>query len=193
MDDNNAREPDSRKQPLPVEYIDVVAVVAATVPALVLGAPVLGFLVGAGGWLLQRILAKTDRRLIGRAREPRTQLGLNLFEAFGRIWLLAGAIVIAGVAGGRPDGLCAALVIFGAYSIAFAVRVLSGPPARSQATGAGARGGAPVHPKAAGTGARGGAPVHPKAAGAGAGRRAAEQPQPPAAGQAQPLSRSVAR
>jgi hypothetical protein len=36
--------------------------------------------------------------------------------------------VIAGVAGGRADGLTAALVIFGAYSIAFAIRLISGPP-----------------------------------------------------------------
>lgn len=124
-----------RELPLVVRYLDVLAVLVAIVPALLLGAPALGLAVGAAGWLVQRIVGKTDRRLIGRAREPRTQLGLNLFEAFGRIWLLAGAIVIAGVGGGRPDGLTAALVIFGAYSIAFVVRVFAGPPARPQAAG----------------------------------------------------------
>ena len=41
---------------------------------------------------------------------------VRLFESFGRIWLLAGAIIIAGVAGGRKDGLTAAIVIVGAYS-----------------------------------------------------------------------------
>lgn len=109
-------------------YLDVVALIAVTAPAIALGAPVFGYVVGAVAWIAQRILAKTDRRWIKQAREPRTQLGLNLFEAFGRIWLLAGAIVLAGVAGGRADGLTAALVIFGAYSIAFAIRVISGPP-----------------------------------------------------------------
>ena len=111
-------------------HIDVVLVALAAPVALALGAPVLGYAIGAGAWVLQRILAHTDRRWIARATEPRTQLGLNLFEAFGRIWLLAGAIVLAGVVGGRADGLTAALVIFGAYTVAFAVRVLSGPPAR---------------------------------------------------------------
>ena len=71
--------------------------------------------------------------MVTRLTEPRAQLGANLFEAFGRIWLLAGAIVLAGVAGGRPDGLTAALVIFGAYSLAFVVRVFSGPPNRKAA------------------------------------------------------------
>ena len=97
---------------------------------------VLGFLIGAGVWFAQRVLAYADRRWIKRAREPRTQLGLNLFEAFGRIWLLAGAIVVAGVVGGRADGLTAALTICGAYTVAFAIRVLTGPPSGSRRRGA---------------------------------------------------------
>ncbi|HEV3323830.1 MAG TPA: hypothetical protein VG147_16770 [Solirubrobacteraceae bacterium] len=111
-----------------LQYLDVVLVVLATPAALAFGAPAFGLLIAVGAWLLQRVLAHTDRRWIARAREPRTQLGLNLFEAFGRIWLLAGAIVVAGVVGGRADGLTAALTICGAYSVAFAIRVLSGPP-----------------------------------------------------------------
>ena len=113
-----------------LRYLDVVLVAVAAAPALALGTPVLGYAVGAGAWVVQRIIAQADRRWVGKAAEPRTQLGLSLFEAFGRIWLLAGAIVAAGVAGGRADGLTAALTIFGAYSVAFAIRVLTGPPQR---------------------------------------------------------------
>jgi hypothetical protein len=113
-----------------LRYLDVVLVLVGAAVALALGAPALGCAIGAGAWVLQRVLAHADRRWINNATEPRTQLGLNLFEAFGRIWLLAGAIVLAGVVGGRADGLCAALVIFAAYSVAFAVRVVSGPPQR---------------------------------------------------------------
>ena len=113
-----------------LRYLDVVLVAVAAAPVLALGAPVLGYAIGAGAWVLQRILAQVDRRWVSKAAEPRMQLGLNLFEAFGRIWLLAGAIVVAGVAGGRADGLTAALTVFGAYSVAFAIRVLTGPPQR---------------------------------------------------------------
>ncbi len=123
-------------------HLDVVAVILVTAPAIILGAPVLGYVIGAVAWIVQRILAKTDRRWIKQAREPRTQLGLNLFEAFGRIWLLAGAIVAAGVIGGRADGLTCALTIFGAYSIAFVIKVFSGPPARPLAAGPDKRAGA---------------------------------------------------
>jgi hypothetical protein len=114
-----------------LQYLDVVLVVVATPVALALGVPAFGLLIAVGAWLVQRVLAHTDRRWIARASEPRTQLGLNLFEAFGRIWLLAGAIIVAGVVRGRADGLTAALVICAAYSIAFAIRVLTGPPPRT--------------------------------------------------------------
>lgn len=109
-------------------FADVAVVVIAAVPALILGAPVFGYVVGGGAWLLQRAIQVTDRRWAARLRDPTTQVGVHVFEAFGRIWLLAGAIVLAGVVGGRADGLTAALVIFGAYSVAFAVRLLSGRP-----------------------------------------------------------------
>jgi hypothetical protein len=119
-----------RRSPVMLRYLDVLLVVVAAAPALALGAPVLGYTIGAGAWVVQRIIAQADRRWISKASEPRTQLAANLFEAFGRIWLLAGAIVVAGVAGGRADGLSAALTICGAYSVAFAIRVLTGPPQR---------------------------------------------------------------
>ncbi len=113
--------------------LDVVLVVIGAPVAVALGAPALGYAIGAVAWILNRVIAATDKRWTGRLREPRQQLAVNLFEGFGRIWLLAGAIIIAGVAGGRADGLTTAVVIFGAYSVAFAIRVLSGPPDRERA------------------------------------------------------------
>jgi hypothetical protein len=112
-----------------LRYLDLVLVAVAAAPALALGAPALGYLVGAGVWILSRVIAITDRRLLaGRASDDRALLALNLFEPFMRIFLLAGGIVVAGVAGHRADGLTAAVVIFGAYTIAFVVRLASGPP-----------------------------------------------------------------
>ncbi len=114
-----------------LRYFDIVLVVLAAGPAVALGAPVLGYAVGAAAWILQRLIAATNKRWISQhVMEPRKQLGFNLFEAFGRIWLLAGGIVIAGIVG-RADGLTAALVILGAYSIALMIRLASGPPQRA--------------------------------------------------------------
>ena len=125
----HTKNPNRVRLPL-LQYVDVALVVLAMAPAVALGAPVLGYSIAAGGWILQRVVAETDRRWIRKVAEPRKQLGVSLFEAFGRIWLLAGVIIVAGVAGGRRDGLTAALVIFGAYSVAFVIRVMTGPPPR---------------------------------------------------------------
>jgi hypothetical protein len=124
---DSARATSERRWTAIASYVDIVLVALAAPLAIAMGAPVLGCLVGAAAWVLQLVVAKAARRLIDKASEPRT-FGLNLFEAFGRIWLLAGAIVIAAVAGGRSDGLAASLMIFGAYSIAFAVRLVNGRP-----------------------------------------------------------------
>jgi hypothetical protein len=111
-----------------LRYLDVALVVLALVPVLAVGAPLLGYCFGAGGWLLQRIVAEVDQRWTRKVTTPLKQLGVTLFEGFARIWLLAGVIVIAAVAGGRRDGLTASLVIFGAYSVAFGVKLIMGPP-----------------------------------------------------------------
>jgi hypothetical protein len=106
--------------------LDLLLLVPGVVLALALGAPAFGVLVGAGAWLLQRLVAVADRRVIVRAAEPGSRLGLNFIDAFARIWLLAGGIVVAGAAGSRRDGLAAALVILAGYSVAFAVRIARG-------------------------------------------------------------------
>ncbi|MCL2769880.1 MAG: hypothetical protein FWD42_07220 [Solirubrobacterales bacterium] len=121
--------PTSEGRALAVAHnLDLVLLAIGVVVALVLGAPALGVLVGAGGWLAQRAMALVDRRLISGAAQPGSRLGLNFIDAFARIWLLAGAIVVAGVIGGRRDGLAAALLIVAAYSVAFAVRIARGRP-----------------------------------------------------------------
>lgn len=112
-------------------YLDVVLVVLAAPVAIALGASPLGYLIAAGAWVLQRVLQQLDRRWIA-SRGGDARFGLNLVDGFGRIWLLAGAIVLAAVIGGRGDGLTAALVIFCVYSIAFAMRVVEGRPGGSR-------------------------------------------------------------
>jgi hypothetical protein len=114
-----------------LRYLDVLLVVVAAPMAIALGASPLGYLIAAGAWVLQRVLQQLDRRWIA-ARGADSRFGLNLVDGFGRIWLLAGAIVLAAVIGGRDAGLTAALVIFCVYSIAFAMRVVEGRPGGSR-------------------------------------------------------------
>jgi hypothetical protein len=110
------------------KFLDVPFVVIGAIIALVLGAPAVGVIVGAAGWLLQRSLQVVDRRMTSRIEDSLRRAGIRSAEAFGRIWLLAGAIIVAAVAGGRKDGLAAAILIFAAYSVAFGLRIINGPP-----------------------------------------------------------------
>jgi hypothetical protein len=111
-----------------VRYLDVVIVAVLALPVLALGAPVLGLLIGVAAWAGQRALQAADRHWLVRFQDPVQRLGFSYFEAFGRIWLLVGAIVLAAVIGGRSDGLAAVLVIFAGYTIFFISRLMSGPP-----------------------------------------------------------------
>lgn len=102
-----------------MHYLDVVLVVLAAVPALVLGAPALGYAVGAAAWILQRAASgEVDRRLADE-RDLHRRLKLGVASSMLRVWLLAATILIVGLASTRADGLTAALVIFGAFSVYF--------------------------------------------------------------------------
>jgi len=117
-----------------LQYLDVVFVVIGAIVALVLGAPSIGVIVGGAGWILQRMIQTVDRRSTARIEDSLRRAGIRSAEAFGRIWLLAGAIVVADLAGGRKSGLAAALLILAAYSIAFAIRIANGQPAEKGST-----------------------------------------------------------
>jgi hypothetical protein len=115
-----------------LQYLDVAFVLIGAIAALIVGAPAFGVIVGAAGWLLQRSLQVIDRRLTARIEDSLRRAGIRSAEAFGRIWLLAGAIIVAGAVGGRKDGLAAALLIFAAYSIGLAIKLASGRPPGSE-------------------------------------------------------------
>lgn len=114
-----------------LRHLDLILVAVAVPVTLALGAPAVGIVVSAAAWILQYLVARGARLWISR-QGSNARFGLNLLDGFGRIWLLAGAIVLAAVIGGRSDGLAAALMIFGAYSVAFAVRLVSGRPQGAQ-------------------------------------------------------------
>lgn len=123
-----AERPMSPLRALVPGALDVPLVVVAAVVAIVAGAPVLGSVLGAGVWLLNRLVALVDRRWADAVRTPRRQVTISLFERFGRIWLLAAGIIVSGLAGGRSDGLTTALFVFGAYTFVFVIKLFSGPP-----------------------------------------------------------------
>ena len=116
-----------------LRYIDLILLWLTVPLALVLGAPPLGLLVAALVWTVQRAIAiSVDRHARGR-ENVREAIGLNMATMFGRMWLLGGAVVACGVGGEREDGVAAALVLLGAFTVAFATSLLLRSLERSDA------------------------------------------------------------
>ena len=106
-------------------YLDVVLVLIVAVPALAAGAPVLGYIVGATAWIVARLASVVVDKRIAMVPDLRRMLALGVAYKMLRVWMLAIAIIVAGVAGARADGLTAALVIFGGFSVHFAASAIS--------------------------------------------------------------------
>jgi hypothetical protein len=106
-------------------YLDIVLVLLVAAPALAAGAPALGYLVGATAWIVLRIASDAFDKRLATERDLRRRLGLGVASSLARVWILACAIMIVGVTASRPDGLTAALVIFGAFSVYFVRKALA--------------------------------------------------------------------
>ena len=106
-------------------YLDILLVLVIAVPALSLGAPALGYTVGGAAWILVRVASTIVERRIGGVGDVRRQLGFAVGYRMLRVWILACAIIVLGIAASRADGLTAALVIFGAFSVSFACSAIA--------------------------------------------------------------------
>lgn len=116
-----------------MRYLDI-GLVLVTAPVLVLaGAPGLGILVGSVAWILQRFAALVIEARAKRADNVRAAVGLNLFGAFGRAWLVGLAILLVGQLSSDEDGLAAAILVLVAFTIylttTLAMRAMGGSSA----------------------------------------------------------------
>jgi hypothetical protein len=110
-----------------VRYLDCVLVVLTAPFVIVAGLPVLGYVVAAVAWLLSRaiaVLVERQAKLRGQD-DLRAAVGLNVAGMIGRAWLVAMAIVAVGLAGEREDGAMAAALVLCAFTIYFAMSLLT--------------------------------------------------------------------
>jgi len=109
-----------------VRFVDVALVVLALPFVLVAGLPLLGYGVGAATWIVQRALAwGLERR--GRTMRPQTALGLQAAGMFARAWFMALAIIAVGLAASREDGAMAAGLVLAAFTVYFAMALITRP------------------------------------------------------------------
>lgn len=108
-----------------LRYIDLVLLWLTVPVALVLGAPVLGILLAAAAWTVQRGVALVVDRKARERESAREAIGLNMATMLGRMWLIGCTVVAAGVGGAREDGVAAAAVLLVVFTISLAATLLT--------------------------------------------------------------------
>jgi len=114
----------------PVRCLDVVLLVLAAPFVVLLGAPVLGYAVGAAVWILSRVLEAVLERSAGRG-DVRRAIGVKVGSMIGRVWLIGAGILAVGLAAEREDGFTAALVCLAAYTVHLATTLILRPLERN--------------------------------------------------------------
>jgi hypothetical protein len=110
-----------------VRYLDVVLLVVAAPIALLIGAPALGFCVGAGAWLALRAVGVPVERRADAARTATKAVTTRLGFLFARLFLLALAVILVRSQDGQDQGLATLLVIVGAYTLFMAASFADRP------------------------------------------------------------------
>ena len=114
----------------PVRYLDVVLVVLAAPFAILLGAPALGYAVGAVVWIAQRLLEVVLDRA-GKRSDVRREIGIRVASMIGRVWLIGAGVLVVGLVAEREDGFTAALVCLVAYTVHLATALILRPLERN--------------------------------------------------------------
>jgi len=111
----------------PPKYVDLLVLTASLAVFLLGGLPMLGFAAGAAAWLVQRgIQMIAARRAQAELAAGRRQRAMATIAAttLGRVWLMATAVLVAGLVE-REAGLAAAVLVAVLFTISFAAQGIS--------------------------------------------------------------------
>jgi hypothetical protein len=111
----------------PPKYVDLLVLAAALAVFLVAGLSMLGYAVAAAVWLAQRgVQMVTARRVKAELSAGNRQkaMGIAAMTTLGRVWLMATAVLLVGLAE-REAGLAAAVLVAVLFTVSFAAQGLS--------------------------------------------------------------------
>jgi hypothetical protein len=112
----------------PPKYVDLLVLAAALAVFVLGGFPLLGYAVAAAAWLTQRgIQVLAGRRAAQELANGNRQRAMATLAAstLGRVWLMAAAVLVVGLAAEREAGLAAALLLVGLFTISFAAQAFA--------------------------------------------------------------------
>ena len=107
-------------------YVDLILLGVALPVFLIVGWPLLGYAVAAAAWLLQRAIQLIAARRVKSSiasGDRRTAFGIMGATTLGRVWLIALAVLIVGLAD-REAGLAAALLSAALFTLYFGSQVM---------------------------------------------------------------------
>ncbi len=111
----------------PPKYVDLLLLAVALAVFLLGGLPMLGFAVGAAAWLVQRgvqMLAARRARTELAAGNRQKAMGIVAATTLGRVWLMATAVLLAGLTE-REAGLASGVLVLVLFTVSFAAQGLS--------------------------------------------------------------------
>lgn len=111
----------------PPKHVDLLVLGAALAVFAIGGFSLLGYAVAASAWLAQRgIQVLAGRRAAEDLKQGNRQRAMGTIAAttLGRVWLMATAVLIVGIAN-REAGLAAAVLLLALFTISFAAQGLS--------------------------------------------------------------------
>jgi hypothetical protein len=117
-----------RSDPLIVlRYLDVVLVVLAAPFVVAFGLPVLGYVVGAVVWIVQRLISARVEAHLRQEPDIRRQVGIGLSMSLARAFVVGLSILAVGLLGARADGAMAAILVLAAFTVYFVSALLIRP------------------------------------------------------------------
>src|SRR3954465_13762468 len=106
--------------------VDVLVLALALPLFAVAGWPLVGWLTGAGGWALQRLISDLAVRKAEASDDPRTKVGLLAGSMIGRGWLVAGIIFAVGL-NNNDAGLSGAVLFLAVFTVQFTMTLAMRP------------------------------------------------------------------
>jgi hypothetical protein len=121
-----------RSDPLIVlRYLDIVLVVLVAPLVVLTGLPVLGYVVGGGVWIVQRLVSVRIEASVRQQSDIRRAVGIGLGTSLARAWLVALSILAVGLIGARADGAMAAILVLAAFTVYFVTALVIRPLERN--------------------------------------------------------------
>jgi hypothetical protein len=111
----------------PPKYVDLLLLAAGLVVFLLGGFPLLGYVVAAGCWVIQRgVQIYATRRATEELQAGNRQKAMGIVAAttLGRVWLMATAVLLVGLSD-REAGLSAAILVLVLFTVSFAAQGLA--------------------------------------------------------------------